>query len=210
MTKILREIIGKDSKDIVCRGPSMKPTISMCDKLAIDEYKDKAEIEIGDIIYYPRPDGEINIVHRIIEIKEDGVITRGDNNNKIDPYLIKFKDIQGKVIGLKRKNKIIKLTNGKRGFYIHRFHIIKKSGLNFIFHYPRKLTHYLAENGLFHFLSTKFKTKVLQVNGNKDKKLILVYKGKEIGFYSAAMKKWVLLFPYKIFIATNKLPIPKT
>ena len=54
------------------------------------------EIEVDDIITYMV--GEKTITHRVIEITEDGIRTKGDNNNVEDAYLLKPENIQAKVV----------------------------------------------------------------------------------------------------------------
>src|SRR3989344_8040431 len=41
------------------------------------------EIKVGDVIVYKFP-GREPIIHRVVEITEDGLITKGDNNRNID------------------------------------------------------------------------------------------------------------------------------
>jgi len=57
-------------------------------------------IEVGDIISYQTPYGII--VHRVVEkgIDEKGLyyLVKGDNNNLIDPFKVRFDDIVGVVV----------------------------------------------------------------------------------------------------------------
>jgi signal peptidase I len=61
------------------------------------------DIVVGDIAVYNDPDG-IYIVHRIVEMgyDETGVyyMTKGDNNPNIDPYLIRYNNLEGVVIAI--------------------------------------------------------------------------------------------------------------
>ena len=58
-------------------GPSMYPTLKPGDGLDLYTYNEPAEICVGDVIVYPHPFGTVDVVHRIIKIRHDGVITRG-------------------------------------------------------------------------------------------------------------------------------------
>jgi len=71
---------------------SMEETIKVDDVVFVHITKDVKE---NDIISYEK-DNEV-ITHRIIEVNEDGYITKGDNNNT-DDGLIKKEQVIGKVV----------------------------------------------------------------------------------------------------------------
>ena len=112
-------------------------------------YGNPAEIRVGDVIVYPHPSRTVDVVHRIIEINRDGVITRGDNNNKIDPYTVQFDDIIGKVIAAKRKTRLIPVKGGKIGFCIHKLMLFRKYFILYGLAPLRFVSNIIAESGLF-------------------------------------------------------------
>jgi len=117
----------------------MHPTLRGGDGLDLYIYRNPDELRVGDVIVYPHPFGTVDVVHRIIEIKPDGVITRGDNNNKIDPYTVQFKDIIGKVLAAKRKDRLMQIKGGKTGFCIHKLMLFRKGStplINWRFWHP--------------------------------------------------------------------------
>lgn len=71
---------------------SMANTINIGDVIIV---KINSNYEENDIIVYEKE--KSYITHRIIEIKEDGIITKGDNNNTEDEIIDK-EQILGKVI----------------------------------------------------------------------------------------------------------------
>lgn len=75
---------------IVLSG-SMEPELSVNDLIFI---KPADEYFVGDVVVFQ--DGYSLVVHRIIEIDGDLIITQGDANNTPDDP-IKLKDIKGKV-----------------------------------------------------------------------------------------------------------------
>ena len=187
------------SKYSTCSGPSMLPTLTSGDGLRLSKYKDNSEIKVGDVIVYPHPDKPFDVVHRIIKIKPIGVITRGDNNNKVDPYLIKFEEIQGKVLSAKRKTKMIYMRNGRLGYYRHRYLVIKKFLWPYIVMIPAKLSRPIKNHGLLNFLHPCFKLKVITVKrGNRTDK-ILSSRNKPIGKFNNEKHEWDINFPYKFF-----------
>lgn len=72
---------------------SMEPTFSRGTLLLV---KDTREVQIGDIIVYQS--GKELIVHRIIALTDNEVITQGDANNAADEPFDR-NQIKGKVIG---------------------------------------------------------------------------------------------------------------
>lgn len=51
----------------------------------------------GDIITY-EVDNKYLVTHRVLEIQEKGLITKGDNNNCEDENIVKYENVKGKVI----------------------------------------------------------------------------------------------------------------
>jgi signal peptidase I len=61
---------------------SMEPTIHVGDLIIIDTKE--SEIKENDIVTFTDIDGSF-VTHRVISIKDDQMVTRGDNNNSNDP-----------------------------------------------------------------------------------------------------------------------------
>ncbi|NQU17789.1 MAG: signal peptidase I [Candidatus Saganbacteria bacterium] len=109
-----------------CHGPSMSPVIKDKDRVIIKPYPDKTSVERGDIIQYIQTKKICTTIHRVIRITPEGFITRGDNNNKIDPYIIPFENIIGKVYKIIRKNRKLYPKNGLAGLIIHKLMLLRK------------------------------------------------------------------------------------
>lgn len=90
-------------KIIIGCGNSMLPTIS---NKAILLCMKQRNYKVGDIVYYQLD--KYNVVHRIIEIKDDGSLiqykTRGDGNEQADGYLITKTNIKCKVLERRKTN----------------------------------------------------------------------------------------------------------
>jgi signal peptidase I len=71
---------GHDPQDktIVLVGNSMRPTLRALDVVTISSKIQK--IRPGDIIVFPSPKNNQKVVHRVISIVPQGMVTRGDNN----------------------------------------------------------------------------------------------------------------------------------
>lgn len=77
---------------------SMEPNLHAKSLVFVNERFDYTELEIGDIIVYEREYDDLLIIHRIIEITDDGVYTKGDANPVADGICITPNIFIGKCI----------------------------------------------------------------------------------------------------------------
>lgn len=70
---------------------SMEPVLHVGDLMIIS----KADYKVGDIAIYMR--GSMTIIHRIIEVRPDGFVFKGDNNSGPDPEIVSPSRVLGKV-----------------------------------------------------------------------------------------------------------------
>jgi len=77
-------------------GPSMNPTLRASDILHIVPYKHR-RIRLGDVIVFVPSEGGRPIVHRAVSKNVRGVMTRGDNNTRVDPCVLEPSRIIGQV-----------------------------------------------------------------------------------------------------------------
>ena len=78
---------------------SMEPEIPTYSYCLIDTRVDYDSLKVGDIIVYDRPYDHMQVVHRIVAILDDGVITQGDANPVDDGILLTAGDITGLYLG---------------------------------------------------------------------------------------------------------------
>ena len=74
---------------------SMEPEIPTYSYCLIDTRVDYDSLKVGDIIVYDRPYDHMQVVHRIIAIFDEGVLTKGDANPVDDGILLTEADITG-------------------------------------------------------------------------------------------------------------------
>ena len=63
-----------------------------------ERVRDAAALRVGDIVTYKNPAVPFTITHRIVEIREEGVVTKGDNL-KIDDGEIPGEWVRYRVTG---------------------------------------------------------------------------------------------------------------
>ena len=87
-----------------------------------------SDIRPGDIIFFRKSENK-EIVHRVMSIKKDGILTRGDNNSKPDLDLVTEKEFVGIVTQVTRRGKCLPIVGGYPGLIwaslVHQWNKIK-------------------------------------------------------------------------------------
>jgi|GEM_PF-5472938 len=95
-------------------GRSMFPTFTEQDLLRVDT---TAQINRGDVIVFRTNTApERYIVHRVVAMHSDGLVTRGDNNRQRDPFVVPPEQVIGLVIERRRKGVTRRVRQGRRGY----------------------------------------------------------------------------------------------
>lgn len=76
---------------------SMEPNIHMGSVTFIDTNTGLEELQVGDVIAYHATDS-VEVAHRIIDISEKGIRTKGDANEGRDKNLVTKENYIGKII----------------------------------------------------------------------------------------------------------------
>ena len=79
---------------IMLLGDSMVPTIESGTLVIVQPDE---QYHIGDLIAFVNEDG-INLVHRIVEVTDEGFVTKGDNNPRSDRYTVTYDDVVGRAV----------------------------------------------------------------------------------------------------------------
>ena len=194
----------KRPKEIICNGPSMKPTLRPGDKINIKEVAFE-ELKRGDIIVYNNPENiRINIIHRIIGEDSDGLITRGDNNSNADPYRVRAEHRPLKVTAFERGSRRYPVS--RHGMLVHKFRILQKKSKLLIPGFLFSISAAIAESGIFHPIGKLFKTEVCKFKRPGGTELQLFIGRRRIGFLRPNENKWYISFPWKLFIKAPEAP----
>ena len=100
----------------LCAVPSgsMEPNIPTYSLCLISTRYDYDSLKVGDIIVYNRPYDHLPVVHRIIAILPDGIITKGDANPVDDGILVSETDIYGLYLGHVPGLAVLPASSGRR------------------------------------------------------------------------------------------------
>ena len=75
---------------------SMEPNLPTWSLCFIDTRISYDEIQTGDIVVYNRRSDDMRIIHRVIEIEPEGMITKGDANSVSDGLSVGRDNLYGK------------------------------------------------------------------------------------------------------------------
>lgn len=95
---ILIIVIVSNLKIYIVKTGSMEPSLKINEMIFVRNKKKNTKYQVGDIITYIDKETGITITHRIVNIIEDKIYTKGDYNNYMDINYIEYDDIIGKVI----------------------------------------------------------------------------------------------------------------
>jgi signal peptidase len=89
----------------VITSDSMSPTFKKGDMILMTEYKD---VGIGDIIMFDAPDEPFPVVHRVSNIVDENISTKGDFNYKEDLWTINNSVVYGEAVTISGNPVILK------------------------------------------------------------------------------------------------------
>jgi len=92
---ILAYGLNTDTLVVAVFSNSMTPTFFKGDMIVVQGVED---IAIGDVIIFDAPGKNYPIIHRVYEITGDLILTKGDNNNNVDPWKITIEQVHGKAV----------------------------------------------------------------------------------------------------------------
>jgi signal peptidase I len=187
-------------------GRSMLPTLHPGEGVLIDPVIDKRELLIGDIIVFPDPRGsEKNIIHRVIDVCETGYKTQGDNNRREDDYIVKFEMVRGKAVSVRRRTRTFQLSEGVRGFQLHRKLQRKKLFMEYILKAPSLISGIIDDSRIFNIFHRFVRVDVVQIRKGSSYEKILIHNNKLIGKQCRHTGKFLIKFPYKYFIDKKRI-----
>lgn len=200
-------MVAGDMLEFNYNGPSMNPTFRAGDKLLVTPCGLR-KIAVGDVVVF-RPDGyEKTITHRVIRLDARGVVTRGDNNNRVDPYFLQQHEIMGRVTTARRGKETLKVINGRPGLYYARLRWLVKVSNHTVSRILHPLYHGLADSGMFkHVLSPWARLRVIKFTKPHGVEYQLFLGSHFVGRRSPGAANWQIRRPFRLFIDKSRLPV---
>jgi signal peptidase I len=111
----------KETIFFIYNGPSMMPLFRPGDLLCAQKPAFE-NIQLGDIVIVDwRNDNNVQyVVHRIISVYQNYLITQGDNNLKSDTQLVTRENLIGRVNSFGRQNQVYSVKGGMMGLFYAR------------------------------------------------------------------------------------------
>jgi signal peptidase len=95
VNEALKPALATDTPVVAVFSESMLPTFYKGDMIIV---QGEPNYNVGDIVVYDSPVYKYPIIHRVIEIKPDGLVTKGDNNRAPDPWVTPESSVHGKAL----------------------------------------------------------------------------------------------------------------
>jgi signal peptidase len=187
-------------------GTSMNPTLKPGDRLDTVPC-DREKIRQGDVIVFVSPADESKVVHRVVSVDSKGIRTRGDNCNRIDPWVLSPDQIVGRVISVHRRNRRRRIFGGFWGrVFVRavRALIALDLGASFLL---RPVYDRLARSGILRrWVQTWKEPRVIAFSRSGETELQLLMGQWVIGRRLPGMARWHIRRPFRLFIDEDYLP----
>jgi signal peptidase I len=92
----------------------MRPIFKPGDLLEVLPYEDR-QVRCGDVILFSCPSENCKVVHRVADLDARGIRTKGDNNARIDSWVVTPQQVVGYVIRAQRGRRWRRISGGYVG-----------------------------------------------------------------------------------------------
>jgi len=178
-------------------GTSMNPTLSQEDILEVEPAD---PLMVGDVVLFSS-DHRL-VVHRVVRLGQDGIKTRGDNSDVVDPCLLMPQEIIGRVVGAWRGNRHRSIARGRAGqlfaSYVRLRRLLYGKALRVVS--PTYIS--LSRWGLLRPLGRLLRLRLVGF-GDGELRLML---GSRVAAYCRPGREWVIRPPYRLIVNDSSLP----
>jgi len=190
---------------MICRGPSMHPTLRVFDVLHVRHYNGR-KIRRGDVIVYTPPGSCAAVVHRVISDDTGLIATRGDNNDHADSYAVGAGDVIGQVLYAQRGKRMRIIHGGRMGGFVGwamRMRRVMAQRLCSLF---RPIYHRAARSGVFRCLvPAGVRQSVVAFESHGETQLHLHLGSFCIGKFLPELGVWRIRPPFKLLVDEERL-----
>lgn len=187
-------------------GPSMYPTLRPGDRVMIVPYKGQ-KIRRGDVIAFIPGEENRKIAHRIISIDSQGIKTKGDNNNRVDAWVLHPVHILGRVIYAQGRKGRRLVFGGLVGHLLALAVKVIRRLESSVSDLLRPCYDRMARTDVFSrwpFLQRKMR--VVSFNRPAGRELYLLMGQRVIGRWLEGRGQWRIRRPFRLFVDETSLP----
>ena len=195
-----------EPQTVIYKGPSMNPTLKPGDRLWITPHNGQ-KIQRGDVVVFTPPGADYKVIHRVVSLDPSGIRTQGDNNNRVDPWLLSHDQILGRVFFSERGKRRRRIFGGEIGqlfgVVIRTIHALDaRVASRFRPAYDR-----LARAGVFRrWLPGWMKTKAISLSHPEGTELQLLMGRRVVGRWLPGKSGWNIRRPFRLFVDEETLP----
>ncbi len=178
-------------------GTSMNPTLFQEDILEVEPAD---PLRLGDVVLF-NSDYKL-VVHRVVRLSPDGIKTRGDNNDLVDPYLLMPQEIIGRVVGAWRGNSRRSIARGRAGQLFVACIRLRRLLYGKAIRMVSPSYNSLSRWGLLRPLGQLLRLRLVGF-GDGELRLML---GSRVAAYRRPGREWVIRPPYRLIVNDSSLP----
>lgn len=182
------------TKSLLYVGRSMNPLLRDLDRLFYHPYVDR-EIRVGDVVVVDSP--ERKVIHRVLSVGIDGVVTGGDNNFFNDPWLLDPSQIDGRVVYIHRGDRTLPIYGGLRGRVTSAPWRIYRRFLGYLFRLIKPYYRMATKCKPFAFFPINVKAFSFQSPRGEELQLFV---GKRVIGRKKPGSEWEIQPPFRLFI----------
>jgi len=191
----------KETKYFIYNGISMVPLFKPGDMLCVKP-SPFFDIHKGDIIVFSlisEANEHSSIVHRVISLSHNGLITKGDNNAKPDIPMVNMDNLSGLVTFFERQGQLFPVRGGALGMFHARVIDIQNFILRLIKHLGWQTYHWVGKTGL---VARMWKPEIVQVCVSSDEGPLVKYchGTKTVARWWPQQKHFDVVKPYDLVI----------
>jgi mRNA-degrading endonuclease RelE of RelBE toxin-antitoxin system len=187
-------------------GPSMNPILKPGDRLKIISH-DLEKIRVGDVVIFYSPEDETKVVHRVVSVSSNGIKTRGDNCDQVDPWILRRDQILGRVVYAQRGKGRWRVFGGPLGHSLAVAIFAIKSIDSNLTSLLRPFYQRLARAGVFRrWLPAWMKTRAISLSHPAGTELQLLMGRRVIGRWLPGNTRWHIRRPFRLFVDEESLP----
>ncbi len=189
-------------------GPSMHPTLKPLDRLNLIDYGART-VRSGDVIVFRSPMDGQRLTHRVTKSNAEGIMTRGDNNDRRDPWVLTPEEVQGQVVSARRNGRWVTIHGGLRGRIRAAEIRFMRHVIRMIYRPLRTMYRALTGNGRFRLkLPIRKIFRIISFQRQERTEFQLLIGSKVVAGQADEQGHWLLRRPYSWFLSEKCLPAP--
>ena len=189
---------------LLYRGQSMLPTFRELDLIC---YQRDCPVKAGDVVAFSLPgDRPCIVVHRVMKVTEDGLVTRGDNGEP-DPDVVPISRVLGVVRAYNRNGRLHKVSGGVLGKAVALQCVVRRQGRRTVRKTVGSLYRYMVSHRVVSRWTSPYlglrHSRFIKGGFEEDQ---LHHRAKAIGIRRPGADRWHIYFPYALIVDADSLP----